>query len=220
MILPVLRPDAKIEPTLDSLRDQPVDFELVLVAPDSVGLPTPQIDAPFNRVAAATLCRGTALNAGAAAASGQILLFLWPENCLPVEALLTIQKNFALLPQTIGGNFHVKFDGGGFVAERAAHFIKKQRYAGVYFGSSGIFVRQDVFHALNGFRPVNFLEDYEFSRRLEAHGPTLYLPDKIIVAADSYHQNRMGTILKWTKAVSMLQLGMDVSRLAEPCTPG
>ncbi|RMF00721.1 MAG: hypothetical protein D6768_12155, partial [Chloroflexi bacterium] len=209
MILPVIRPDANIEPTVNSLRDQPVDFELLLVGPDSVAPAAPNIDAPLKRVPAANACRGSVLNTGAAAASGQILLFLWPENRLPVEGLLTIERNFALLPQTIGGNFHVKFDGGGFVAERAAHFIKKQRYAGVYFGSSGIFVRKDVFHALDGFRPVNFLEDYEFSRRLEAHGPTLYLPDKIIVAADSYYQNRMGTILKWTKAVAMLQLGMD-----------
>jgi hypothetical protein len=50
------------------------------------------------------------LNAGAAAARGEVLLFLWPDSRLPPNALLAIERNLTLLPQTIGGNFHLKFN--------------------------------------------------------------------------------------------------------------
>lgn len=38
-----------------------------------------------------------------------VLLFLEDDLQLPPEALVAIERNLSLLPQTIGGNFHLKF---------------------------------------------------------------------------------------------------------------
>ena len=155
--------------------------------------------------------RGGLLNAGAAAAHGDVLLFLWPGNRLPFEGLVTIEKNFLLLPQTIGGNFHLKFDADTFLSCQAKDFIATQRYRGAYYGNSGIFVRKEVFEALEGFKTYNLLEDYEFGRRLEAYGPTLYLPDKIIATTEKFG---FGTALVWAVVVMLQKLGISPPTLA------
>lgn len=159
-------------------------LEVILVTAPGVSIEQPNPTLPLRLAAADDSSRGGLLNAGAAVAHGDILLFVWPGAQLPFEALLTIEKNLALLPQTIGGNFHLKFEADTVLSRLTAGFIAKQRYAGRYYGNSGIFVRADVFKTLGGFAPLNLLEDYDFGLRLEAHGPTLYLPDKIIAPVE------------------------------------
>ncbi len=158
--------------------------------------------------------RGTLLNAGANAASGDVLLFLWPGNRLPVEALITIKKNFSILPQTVGGNFHVIFNINSRAATFVTRFIKMQRYKGHYYGNSGIFVRKDVYEALGGFLPYNILEDYEFGLRLEKHGPTLYLPDKIIAPADKLQHKTFRAALAWLIVLPLSKIKINPNTLA------
>jgi hypothetical protein len=155
--------------------------------------------------------RGALLNAGAAAASGDVFLFIWPDNRLPVEALLTIEKNFALLPQTIGGNFHLIFDKVTILTRMVKSFIARERYRGDYFGNSGIFVKREIFEVLGGFQVLDFLEDYDFGRRLEAAGPTLYLPDKIVASAEKFGPR---AAVVWGTVIMLRKLGTSPVTLA------
>ncbi len=199
-----------ISDTLNSVTEQPVAVEIIVVT----GQKSFVCNVKSVTVVASTgTTRGARLNTGAAAAKGDILLFLWPGNQLPVEALLTIEKNFAMLPQTTGGNFHVKFDTSSFLTNTAKRFLKKERYGGHYFGNSGIFARKDVFEELGGFKPLNFLEDYEFGQRLEAHGPTLFLPDKITVSTAEFRQRKLKRVLLWLVVAPLLKIGLSLPRL-------
>jgi hypothetical protein len=150
------------------------------------------------------------LNAGAAAARGEVLLFLWPDSRLPPNALAAIEQNLQLLPQTIGGNFHLKFDKDTLFTRWLAHWLKRQRYRGHYDGHSGIFIRREVFRALDGFRPYDILADYDLARRMEAYGPTVYLPEAITTPTRKFR----GRHILQTILVGLFRLGVHPNRLA------
>jgi hypothetical protein len=188
----------------EHLWTQPTEFEVIVVVPASMPLTLPPAEFKVTLAKSDNPSRGALLNAGAAAAGGDILLFLWPDNRLPVEALVTIEKNFSLLPQTLGGNFHVKFNKNTFMTRTAKNFIARQRYGGRYYGNSGIFVQRALFDQLGGFEPLDFLEDYEFGARLETAGPTLYLPDKIQASADKFG---LGAAFIWGVVIMLQKLG-------------
>ena len=150
---------------------------------------TPELLSASGRVKITTgagSTRGALLNRGAAAATGEVLLFLWPDCRLPPGALAAITQNLTLLPATIGGNFHVQFDEVTWFTRFVAYFLKQLRYRGHYYGNSAIFVRRSVFDEIGGFEAVEILEDYVFTRRLERYGPTLYLPDTVIAASHKF----------------------------------
>jgi GT2 family glycosyltransferase len=126
---------------------------------------------------------GSLLNAGAAAARGEVFLFLWPACRLPPDALPAIAQNLRLLLLAIGCNFHLKFDKDALFTRWLAYRLKQQRYKGHYDGHSGIFIRREIFQALEGFKPDNILADYDLARRMESHGPTVYLPEAITISA-------------------------------------
>jgi len=140
--------------------------------------------------------RSDLLNAGANTANGDVLLFLWPESLLPASACQAIENNLALLTQTIGGNFHVKFHHNTVFYRLVAWMFKKWRYMGHYYGNSGIFVQREVFRALGGFNS-GVLEDYDFARRMERYGPTIYLPEIIIDTSQRFRRRPLQTLWRW-----------------------
>jgi len=155
------------------------------------------------------------LNAGAAAARGEVLLFLWPDSRLPPNALLAIERNLTLLPQTIGGNFHLKFNDDTPVTRLLSHWLKKQRYRGHYDGHSGLFIRREVFQALSGFRPYDILADYDLARRMEKYGPTVYLPEAIISSTCKlWGRHILKVVLTRLVIPGLFRLGIHPNRLA------
>lgn len=163
--------------TLADLGEQSGEFEVIVVygeTGESLG------ESRARVISVPGASRGERLNQGAAAASGQVLLFLWPGSRLPPGALAAIEQNLKLLPQTVGGNFHLKFSPQNFVTGLLARLLKRWRYQGRYYGHSGIFIRKTAYLALGGFRAYEVLEDYDLVRRLETYGPTVYLPQTLV----------------------------------------
>jgi GT2 family glycosyltransferase len=155
------------------------------------------------------------LNAGAAAARGEALLFLWPDSYLPPNAVLAIEQNLQLLPQTIGGNFHLKFNDDTPVTRLLSRWLKKRRYQGHYDGHSGIFIRRQVFQALGGFRPYDILADYDLARRMEKYGPTVYLPEAIIGSTSKlWGHHILKVALTGLVIPGLFRLGIHPNRLA------
>jgi glycosyltransferase involved in cell wall biosynthesis len=215
IIIPTLNNADFITTTLAHLAEQPGAFEVIVVdggsTDDALGLVKGQV-----RIVPLLNTRGGALlNAGAAAARGEVLLFLWPDSRLPPNALSAIERNLQVLPQTIGGNFHLSFDKDTPFARWLAHRLKQQRYMGHYDGHSGIFIRREVFQALGGFRPYDILADYDLVRRMEKFGPTVYLPETIIGSIPKlwgYHILKV--ILVGLVIPGLFRLGVHPNRLA------
>jgi rSAM/selenodomain-associated transferase 2 len=114
--------------------------------------------------------RGAQMNLGAAAATGDVIVFQHSDTDLEdahVAAIETALSN----PEIIGGAFFRKFDGRHprlMWLESVARFLT--RHGGTLYGDQSIFVRRDAFEKLGGFARIPLMEDVEFSRRLRGAG--------------------------------------------------
>jgi rSAM/selenodomain-associated transferase 2 len=109
--------------------------------------------------------RAVQMNAGAAVASGNVLLFLHADTRLPSDALEQLAR-FTHSRQG-WGRFNVRLSGQRRLFRVIAWFMNhRSRLTGICTGDQGLFVRRDVFEALKGFQPIPLMEDVEFSRRL------------------------------------------------------
>ena len=166
------------------------------------------------RVVQARRGRGLQLHAGAAAARGNVLLFLHADTRLPPEAraaVLDVLKD----DRIEGGNFRLCFLPATPLARIFdALYDLRRRALAIYYGDSALFVRRAVYEALGGFRPLPLLEDYEFIRRLERRGRTRYV--RAIAAATSsrrYARRPARTLLAWVVVQALYSLGVSPHRL-------
>ena len=127
--------------------------------------------------------RAGQMNAGAAVAHGEVLLFLHADTLLPAVSFSSVVgalKN----PAVIGGAFRVRLaaspGAGRYV--RATLWITGWMIgvrAGVtrsFTGDQAIFVRAEAFRSLCGYPEVPLMEDVELSRRMRRAGKTVLLP--------------------------------------------
>lgn len=116
--------------------------------------------------------RARLMNAGAAAARADVLLFLHADSFPPVNALMLIRA--ALTDErVVGGAFEHLFAEAGW-SLRAITWINRVRYRLTrnYYGDQGIFVRAAVFRRLGGYRDLRLMEDLDFTQRLQRLGRT------------------------------------------------
>ena len=119
--------------------------------------------------------RGEQMNLGAAAASGDVIIFQHSDSNLENGHLAAIERALSD-SQIVGGAFFRKFDGRHprlRWLESVARFLA--RHGGTLYGDQSIFVRREVFRTLHGFAKIPLMEDVEFSRRLRAAGKVAVL---------------------------------------------
>lgn len=119
--------------------------------------------------------RGLQMNMGAAAASGDVLLFHHVDSELSELHLHALHKAMRN-PNVVGGAFYRKFD------ERHPFMLWAEsierwhsRTFGALYGDQSIFVRREHFARLGGFAPIPLMEDVEFSLRLRRSGNIVLL---------------------------------------------
>lgn len=168
VVMPALNEAAGIEQTLQRLapcRAQGV--ELIVVDGGSHDGTAERAAAGADRVLAGPRGRARQMNAGAAVAQGQVLLFLHADTQLPPHAeALVIQ---ALSAGRLWGRFDVRIEGlSPMLRVVAAMMNLRSRLSGIATGDQAIFVRADVFRQLGGYADQPLMEDIELSRRLRA----------------------------------------------------
>ena len=165
------------------------------------------------RVVASPRGRGLQLNAGAALAQGEVLLFLHADTVLPPGSLEAIRA--ALVePRLIGGNFDLRFEGEDRASQVLTGLNRAQRRLfNVYYGDSAIFVRREVFESLGGFRDYPIMEDYDFVQRMKRLGKTTCLPLTVTTSARRYRGRIVKTAAIWGSIFLLYNLGVPPSRL-------
>ncbi|GGC56018.1 TIGR04283 family arsenosugar biosynthesis glycosyltransferase [Marinobacter halophilus] len=110
--------------------------------------------------------RAVQMNAGAAKARGNLILFLHADTRLPEDALARLTD--AYRHGLTWGRFDVRLSGHRWMFRVVAWFMNwRSRLTGICTGDQGMFVRRDVFEALGGFRLMPLMEDVELSKRLK-----------------------------------------------------
>ncbi len=127
--------------------------------------------------------RARQMNAGAAAATGQILLFLHADTRLP-ERFDRHVRQVLSQPRVAAGAFRLAIDGASgslrWIA-RAANL--RARLLQMPYGDQAIFLRADTFHRLGGFSDVPILEDVDLIRRLWRTGRVVIAPAEVVTSA-------------------------------------
>lgn len=143
--------------------------------------------------------RAAQMNAGAALASGSLLLFLHADTRLPPDAL-RILSAFAERRRALWGRFDVTLAAPGF-AFRAIETLMnlRSRLSGVATGDQAMFVSREMFEQLGGFPPIALMEDVALSKRLRrAHWPQC-LRSRVQTSARRWQRNGVCTtvVLMW-----------------------
>jgi rSAM/selenodomain-associated transferase 2 len=168
IVMPVLNEAEGLAATLDALAPlRAAGHQLIVVDggshDDTVALSReradPVIDGPRGRA--------RQMNAGAAVALGEVLLFLHADTRLPHAADERIAA--AVSRGAVWGRFDVRIEGRSRWLPLVASMMNlRSRLSGIATGDQAMFVRRDVFQRLGGFADQPLMEDIELSRRLRA----------------------------------------------------
>jgi rSAM/selenodomain-associated transferase 2 len=146
--------------------------------------------------------RAVQMNAGAATARGEWLLFLHADSRLPQGWIEAIARAPA---DIVGGWFAFALDDDAWqarVIERGVGL--RVRLLRLPYGDQGLFVRRTVFEAMAGYRELPLMEDVEIVRRLVRSGPTLALEDRLVTSARRWRRD--GWLRRSARNVILLTL--------------
>jgi len=213
IVIPTLREAAALPATLDHLQALPGDLEVV-VADGASEDGTADVARAHPRTDAVVEVRGGGrarqLNAGAARATGQVLVFLHADSRLPASAHTALSATRAG-----GGNFALAFDGEDRFSRVLERVYALQRRLGVYYGDSSIWVRRTTFERLGGFRELPIMEDYDFARRLEHATATACLPGPATTSARRWRRQGIArTVASWVVIRWLFLAGVPPQALA------
>ena len=174
-----------------------------------------EIAAQLGRVVRSQRGRGMQMNAGARAASGQILIFLHADAHIEPSAVNAVRN--AVRNGRAGGGFTPRIDAPGALyrcIERAAAF--RARRLKLFYGDAGVFATRNAFQQIGGFPDIPICEEFGFSKKLRRYGPVVLLPDICRVSPRRWQKLGIlrATLLNWTVA-ALYFLGVPPKRLAK-----
>ncbi len=163
--------------------------------------------------------RSHQLNAAAAAARGEVLLFLYADTRVPAGTLAALEVA-ARNPCLVGGNFELIFSGPSAWNRFFTWAYHVRRPLGIYYGDSGVWVRREVFEGMGGFKPLPIMDDYEFVRRLERWGKTACLLPALATSDRRWRLQGVGkTLASWILIQGLYSLGVPARYLARLYKP-
>jgi rSAM/selenodomain-associated transferase 2 len=179
IVIPALDEAAGIEQTLRALAPlRARGAEVIVVDGGSGDATVGRARRLADRVFDAPRGRARQMNAGAAAARADVLLFLHADTRLPADADQLIAS--ALEAGAAWGRFDVHIDGRArLLRVVAAGMNLRSRWSGIATGDQGLFVRRAAFEQVGGFPDQPLMEDVELSRRLCAVGPPACLRARV-----------------------------------------
>lgn len=216
VIVPMLNEAASLPLMLGHWRDlQDQGCELLLVdggsTDDSVAIAR---SAGLNVLSSG---RGRALqmNAGAARAQGEVLLFLHADTLLPARAGALVLQGLERHGMQ-WGRFDVRIEGRPRMLKLVAFMMNlRSRWSGIATGDQAIFVRRHLFERVGGFPSQPLMEDVEISRRFKALEPPLCLREKLSTSGRRWESRGVWrTIFLMWRLRLAYWLGMSAERLA------
>ena len=127
--------------------------------------------------------RAVQMNAGAAASSGDVLIFLHADTRLPVRWRACVTESVRGRGMA-GGRF--RFDIAH--ADRIYRWIARgtnfrSRLLGITYGDQAIYVTREAFEAVGGFPEIPVFEDARFADRLKNVGGLDWIDEAVLTSA-------------------------------------
>jgi rSAM/selenodomain-associated transferase 2 len=189
IIVPVLDEEARIGAALSALAPFRARGAEVIVADGGSRDRTMEIARPHaDRVIEASRGRAAQMNAGAAAASGDVLMFLHADTVLPPEADVLMLEG---LRGTVWqwGRFDVRIEGRSPLLAVVSGFMNwRSLITGIATGDQAIFVTRAAFATAGHFPDIPLMEDVALSKRLKRVSRPLCLTARVIVSGRRFDE--------------------------------
>ncbi|MEH2268143.1 MAG: TIGR04283 family arsenosugar biosynthesis glycosyltransferase [Nostoc sp.] len=132
--------------------------------------------------------RAVQMNAGAVAASGDILLFLHADTRLPTgfdEMIRTALQQ----PATVAGAFKLRIDASLLSLRWVEWGVNvRSHFYQMPYGDQAIFLTKEVFQQIGSFPELPIMEDFELMRRLKRIGRIVIIPTPVVTSARRWLQ--------------------------------
>ncbi|MHC5768255.1 MAG: TIGR04283 family arsenosugar biosynthesis glycosyltransferase [Nostoc sp.] len=132
--------------------------------------------------------RAVQMNAGAVAASGDILLFLHADTRLPTgfdEMIRTALQQ----PGTVAGAFKLRIDASLLSLRWVEWGVNvRSHFYQMPYGDQAIFLTKEVFQQIGGFPELPIMEDFELMRRLKGIGHIVIISTPVVTSARRWLQ--------------------------------
>lgn len=140
------------------------------------------------KVLSAPAGRAQQMNRGAAAATGQILLFLHADTRLPVGFDKLVRATLAE-PGAIAGAFALRIDASLWSLRLIEIGVNwRSRYLQMPYGDQAIFLTAAVFHQIGRFPEFPMMEDFEMMRRLKRCGRIAIVEEPVLTSGRRWLQ--------------------------------
>lgn len=194
VVIPTLNASEYLSRVLVSLANSPIVREIIVSDGGSLD-DTVSIAAAAGAVLTqAKRGRGPQLRAGAAAASGEWLLFLHAD-CRLAPGWENAAEAFLETPDAASraGYFAFALDDPSPAARRLERIVAwRCRVLGLPYGDQGLLIARSLYEAVGGFSPLPLMEDVDLVRRLGRD--RLALLDATVIS--SAHRYRAGGYIR------------------------
>jgi hypothetical protein len=163
------------------------------------------------------------MNAGAAVAGGEVLLFLHADTLLPGGSVPVVLDAFRD-PAVTGGAFRVRLSASRGADRYVRAMLRitgrmigaRARITRSFTGDQAIFLRAETFRAVGGYPEIPLMEDVELSRRMRRAGKTALLPQRVETSGRRWEAwGPLRTVLfMWRLRIGYL-LGMTPAQCAQ-----
>jgi len=159
--------------------------------------------------------RARQMNAGAARATGDVLLFLHADTTLPSNWGHVVVESLGQ-PGVAAGAFGFQIAAsvrGKRMLEWATNW--RSRRGGLPYGDQALFLKRAVFEEEGGFADLPIMEDYELARRLRRRGRIVTVTEPAITSGRRWE--RLGVLratLRNQLVIAGYHLGVQPQRLA------
>jgi rSAM/selenodomain-associated transferase 2 len=215
IVMPVLDEAAQIVARLQALQALRAQGVELLVVDGGSADGTAALAAPLaDRVLLAPRGRAAQMNAGAAASTGEVLLFLHVDTALPADARQAMLDAMAAGAQW--GRFDVRIAGRHPLLRVVAAMMNwRSRLSGIATGDQAIFVRRELFQNVGGYPELPLMEDIALSAALKRSAAPACLRQTVVTSGRRWETHgvlRTMLLMWWLRAA--FYFGADPARLA------
>jgi rSAM/selenodomain-associated transferase 2 len=218
VVIPVLREADRINTVIDHILqlspNGPCQIIVADADPDGATINAIKSDNVLTTVSE----RGRAkqMNAGAAMARGEMIVFLHADTFLPSGAFERIEEVLKN-GHFVAGAFDLAIDSTNLLVRFIAAGARfRSRLTHIPYGDQAIFIRKDYFEKIGRFREIPLMEDVELMRRIKRKRHKIcILPEQVTTSARRWQsEGIIYTALRNLVLVTLFFLGVSPGKLA------